>query len=79
MAIDSKTIDWLTTRRRSGRSPISASPRPHGALNHSKLDRSDRMTMKAAGAAEGDFGIGTPSPPGSMASLPQFGRPPEAR
>ena len=27
----------------------------HGALNHSKLDRSDRMTMKAAGAAEGDF------------------------
>jgi len=27
----------------------------HGALTHSKLDRSDRMTMKAAGAAEGDF------------------------
>ena len=27
----------------------------HGALNHSKLDRSDRMTMKGAGAVEGDF------------------------
>src|SRR5262249_14390930 len=27
----------------------------HGALNHSKLDRRDRMTMKAAGAREGDF------------------------
>ena len=27
----------------------------HGALNHSKLDRSDRMTMKAAGAPEGDY------------------------
>lgn len=27
----------------------------HGALKHDKLDRSDRMTMKAAGAHEGDF------------------------
>jgi menaquinone-dependent protoporphyrinogen oxidase len=27
----------------------------HGALDHSKLDRSDRLTMKAAGAREGDF------------------------
>lgn len=27
----------------------------HGALKHSKLDRRDRMTMKAAGAREGDF------------------------
>jgi menaquinone-dependent protoporphyrinogen oxidase len=27
----------------------------HGALNHSKLDRSDRMTMKSVGAPEGDF------------------------
>ena len=27
----------------------------HGALDHSKLDRSDRITMKAAGAPEGDF------------------------
>src|SRR5262245_31308508 len=27
----------------------------HGALSHSKLDRRDRMTMKAAGAREGDF------------------------
>ena len=27
----------------------------HGALNHSKLDRSDRIMMKAAGAREGDF------------------------
>jgi menaquinone-dependent protoporphyrinogen oxidase len=27
----------------------------HGALQHSKLDRSDRMTMKTAGAPEGDF------------------------
>jgi menaquinone-dependent protoporphyrinogen oxidase len=27
----------------------------HGALDHSKLDRKDRMTMKAAGAPQGDF------------------------
>jgi len=27
----------------------------HGALDHSKLDRSDRITMKAAGARDGDF------------------------
>jgi len=27
----------------------------HGKLDHSKLDRSDRMTMKSAGAPEGDF------------------------
>ena len=27
----------------------------HGTLDHSKLDRSERMTMKAAGAPEGDF------------------------
>lgn len=27
----------------------------HGALDYSKLDRSERMTMKAAGAPEGDF------------------------
>ena len=27
----------------------------HGAVNLSKLDRGDRMTMKAAGAPEGDF------------------------
>jgi menaquinone-dependent protoporphyrinogen oxidase len=27
----------------------------HGALDHSKLDHSDRMTMKAAGAPQGDF------------------------
>jgi menaquinone-dependent protoporphyrinogen oxidase len=27
----------------------------HGALDHSKLDRSDRMTMKSAGAPQGDF------------------------
>jgi len=27
----------------------------HGALDHTKLDRSDRITMKAAGAPQGDF------------------------
>ena len=27
----------------------------HGALDHSKLDRKDRMTMKSAGAPQGDF------------------------
>ena len=27
----------------------------HGALDHNKLDRNDRITMKAAGAADGDF------------------------
>jgi menaquinone-dependent protoporphyrinogen oxidase len=27
----------------------------HGALDHSKLDRGDRITMKTAGAPEGDF------------------------
>ena len=27
----------------------------HGALHHSKLDRGDRIAMKAAGAPEGDF------------------------
>ena len=27
----------------------------NGALDHSKLDHADRMTMKTAGAAEGDF------------------------
>ena len=27
----------------------------HGALDHKKLDRNDRITMKAAGAPEGDF------------------------
>jgi menaquinone-dependent protoporphyrinogen oxidase len=27
----------------------------HGALDHKKLDRSDRITMKAAGGPEGDF------------------------
>src|SRR5262245_43127480 len=27
----------------------------HGALDHSRLDRSDRITMKAMGAPEGDF------------------------
>jgi len=27
----------------------------HGALRHNKLDRNDRMTMKAVGAPDGDF------------------------
>ena len=51
----------------------------HGALHHSKLDRSDRMTMKTAGAPEGDFRNWDAIAAWVDGIATSFGRPPEAR